>query len=66
MEVLQLIAEGKANKKTADKLGIGIKTVEKHREYPFRSGNGQQKNWNTVFVPNRKIRVAKNALIGVS
>ena len=35
MEVLQLIAEGKANKKTADKLGIGIKTVEKHREYPF-------------------------------
>ncbi|MES2309792.1 MAG: response regulator transcription factor [Verrucomicrobiota bacterium] len=33
MEVLQLIAEGKANKETAAELGIGIKTVEKHREH---------------------------------
>jgi DNA-binding NarL/FixJ family response regulator len=33
MEVLQLIAEGKANKETAVELGIGIKTVEKHREH---------------------------------
>lgn len=32
MEVLQLIAEGKANKQTASELGISIKTVEKHRE----------------------------------
>jgi DNA-binding NarL/FixJ family response regulator len=32
MEVLQLIAEGKANKQTADQLGISIKTVEKHRQ----------------------------------
>jgi DNA-binding NarL/FixJ family response regulator len=32
-EVLQLIAEGKANKETAAILGIGIKTVEKHREH---------------------------------
>lgn len=32
MEVLQLIAEGKANKQTAAELGISIKTVEKHRE----------------------------------
>ena len=32
MEVLQLIAEGKANKQTASELGVGIKTVEKHRE----------------------------------
>ena len=32
-EVLQLIAEGKANKETASELGIGIKTVEKHREH---------------------------------
>jgi DNA-binding NarL/FixJ family response regulator len=32
MEVLQLIAEGKANKHTADQLGISIKTVEKHRQ----------------------------------
>jgi DNA-binding NarL/FixJ family response regulator len=32
-EVLQLIAEGKANKETAAALGIGIKTVEKHREH---------------------------------
>jgi DNA-binding NarL/FixJ family response regulator len=31
--VLQLIAEGKANKETADLLGIGMKTVEKHREH---------------------------------
>jgi DNA-binding NarL/FixJ family response regulator len=33
MEILQLIAEGKANKETASKLGIGLKTVEKHREH---------------------------------
>lgn len=32
-EVLQLIAEGKANKETAAELGIGVKTVEKHREH---------------------------------
>ena len=32
-EVLQLIAEGKANKQTAAELGIGIKTVEKHRQH---------------------------------
>ena len=31
MEVLQLIAEGKANKEIAADLGISIKTVEKHR-----------------------------------
>ncbi|MEI6714587.1 MAG: response regulator transcription factor [Verrucomicrobiota bacterium] len=31
MEVLQLIAEGYSNKQTAAELGIGIKTVEKHR-----------------------------------
>jgi DNA-binding NarL/FixJ family response regulator len=33
MEVLQLIAEGKANKQTASKLCISTKTVEKHREH---------------------------------
>jgi DNA-binding NarL/FixJ family response regulator len=32
VEVLQLVAEGKANKETAAELGISIKTVEKHRE----------------------------------
>jgi DNA-binding NarL/FixJ family response regulator len=32
VEVLQLIAEGKANKETAAELCISIKTVEKHRE----------------------------------
>ena len=32
MEVLQLVAEGKANKETADELKISIKTVEKHRQ----------------------------------
>ncbi len=31
-EVLQLVAEGKANKETADELHISIKTVEKHRQ----------------------------------
>ena len=36
MEVLQLIAEGKANKETASELGIGMKTVEKHRENLMR------------------------------
>ena len=32
LEVLQLIAEGKANKQTAAELGISVKTVEKHRQ----------------------------------
>lgn len=32
-EVLQLIAEGKANKETASELNISIKTVEKHRQH---------------------------------
>ncbi len=32
IEVLQLIAEGKANKQVADELNISIKTVEKHRQ----------------------------------
>lgn len=32
VEILQLIAEGKANKQTAAELGISIKTVEKHRQ----------------------------------
>jgi DNA-binding NarL/FixJ family response regulator len=31
-EVLQLVAEGYANKQTADTLHISIKTVEKHRQ----------------------------------
>ena len=32
-EVLQLVAEGSANKQVADTLGISIKTVEKHRQH---------------------------------
>jgi len=32
MEVLQLVAEGKANKQVARELGISVKTVEKHRQ----------------------------------
>jgi DNA-binding CsgD family transcriptional regulator len=32
----KLIAEGKANKEIASDLGIGIKTVEKHREHLMR------------------------------
>ncbi len=32
LEVLQLVAEGKTNKETADELKISIKTVEKHRQ----------------------------------
>jgi DNA-binding NarL/FixJ family response regulator len=32
MEVLQLIAEGTANKETAAELQISVKTVEKHRQ----------------------------------
>jgi DNA-binding NarL/FixJ family response regulator len=35
-EVLQLIAEGKANKQVAKELGISIKTVEKHRQHLMR------------------------------
>jgi DNA-binding NarL/FixJ family response regulator len=33
MEVLQLIAEGNANKQVAALLGISVKTVEKHRDH---------------------------------
>jgi DNA-binding NarL/FixJ family response regulator len=33
LEVLQLVAEGNANKESAAELGVGIKTVEKHREH---------------------------------
>jgi DNA-binding NarL/FixJ family response regulator len=36
MEVLQLVAEGKANKEAAVELGVGIKTIEKHREHLMR------------------------------
>ncbi len=32
-EVLQLIAEGQANKQVARELGISVKTVEKHRQH---------------------------------
>ncbi len=32
MEVLQLVAEGKANKESAEELHISVKTVEKHRQ----------------------------------
>ena len=32
-EVLQLIAEGKANKQIAAELGLSIKTIEKHRQH---------------------------------
>jgi DNA-binding NarL/FixJ family response regulator len=35
-EVLQLIAEGEANKRIAAELAISIKTVEKHREHLMR------------------------------
>jgi DNA-binding NarL/FixJ family response regulator len=36
VEVLQLIAEGKANKQMAAELGIDVKTVEKHRQHVMR------------------------------
>ena len=36
VEILQLIAEGKANKQAADELGISIKTIEKHRQNLMR------------------------------
>jgi len=36
MKVLQLITEGKANKEMVAELGIGIKTVEKHRQHVMR------------------------------
>jgi len=36
VEVLQLIAEGDANKQIAAELGISIKTVEKHRDHLMR------------------------------
>jgi DNA-binding NarL/FixJ family response regulator len=36
VEIIQLIAEGKANKQVAAELGISHKTVEKHREHLMR------------------------------
>ncbi len=36
IEVLQMIAEGSANKQMAAELGINIKTIEKHREHLMR------------------------------
>ena len=39
MEVFQLIAEGKANKQIAAELGIGIKTIERHREHLMKKLN---------------------------
>jgi DNA-binding NarL/FixJ family response regulator len=33
MEVIQLVAEGQANKQVASELKISIKTVEKHRQH---------------------------------
>jgi two-component system, NarL family, nitrate/nitrite response regulator NarL len=33
VEVLQLIAEGKANKQVASELGLSFKTVDKHRQH---------------------------------
>ena len=36
MEVLQLVAEGQANKQIAATLGISTKTVEKHRDHLMR------------------------------
>jgi DNA-binding NarL/FixJ family response regulator len=39
VEVLQLIAEGEANKQIAAHLGISIKTVEKHRDHLMRKLN---------------------------
>jgi two-component system response regulator NreC len=38
-EVLVLIAEGKSNKEVADKLGIGVRTIETHRERIMRRLN---------------------------
>lgn len=39
MEVLQLIAEGEANKQIAAELNISIKTVEKHRDHLMQKLN---------------------------
>jgi DNA-binding NarL/FixJ family response regulator len=47
LEVLQLIAEGEANKQVADELGISIKTVEKHRQSLM-----QKLNIHAVTQPN--------------
>ena len=38
-EVLVLIAEGKSNKEIADGLGIGVRTIETHRERVMRRLN---------------------------
>ena len=38
-EVLQLIAEGKANKAIAAELGISAKTIEKHRAHLMKKLN---------------------------
>ena len=50
VEVLQLIAEGKANKQVATELGISIKTVEKHRQHLMRKLDLHDTAWLTRYA----------------
>ncbi len=54
-EVLQLIAEGKANKQVAATLGISIKTVEKHRQHVMDKLNIHETAGLTRYAISRGI-----------
>src|SRR6266542_1393910 len=54
-EVLQLIAEGKANKQIASELGLSIKTVEKHRQQVMNKLNLHDVAGLTRYAPSKGI-----------
>jgi len=64
IEVLQLIAEGKANKETADELGISIKTVEKHRQQVMNKLNIHEVAGLTRYALSQGL-VEKKVPVGV-
>jgi DNA-binding NarL/FixJ family response regulator len=55
LEVLQLIAEGNANKQIAAELGISIKTVEKHRQQLMNKLNIHETAGLTRYAVSRGI-----------
>jgi DNA-binding NarL/FixJ family response regulator len=55
MEVLQLVAEGHANKQVADLLAISIKTVEKHRQSLMRKLDIHETATLTRYAVSRSI-----------
>ncbi len=62
VEVLQLIAEGRANKQIADELAVSIKTIEKHRQQLMNKLNIHEVAGLTRYAIARGIVEAKQRL----